>query len=124
MFSFDTLTIKRTALLEKLPSLTKDDSGSTGLIYADGPRITVSPTTSVSFKPNLAERRNSGRDNGTKAPMTQNFYARFSEPRHICALRSGAQTRRFHSGPKSGVSARRGGKRRSQYVATFRSQSN
>jgi hypothetical protein len=63
MFSFDTLTIKRTALLEKLPSLTKGDSGWTGLIYADGQRITVSPATAVSLKPNLAERRNSGRDN-------------------------------------------------------------
>jgi Peptidase family M48/Domain of unknown function (DUF5666) len=62
VFSFDTLRIKRTALLEKLPSLTKDDSAWTGLIYADGQRITVSPATSVSLKPNLAERRNAARD--------------------------------------------------------------
>jgi len=64
VFSFDTLTIKRTALLEKLPSLTKHDSGWTGLIYADGQRIIVSPATAVSLKPNLAERRNSGGDKG------------------------------------------------------------
>ena len=62
LFSFDTLTIKRTALLEKLPSLIKDDSGWTGLIYADGQRITVSRATSVSLKPNLAERGNAARD--------------------------------------------------------------
>jgi Peptidase family M48/Domain of unknown function (DUF5666) len=62
VFSFDTLTIKRTALLEKLPSLTKHDSGWTGLICADGQRIIVSPATAVSLKPNLAERRNSARD--------------------------------------------------------------
>jgi hypothetical protein len=62
VFSFDTLTIKRTALLEKLPSLIKDDSGWTGLIYADGQRITVSRATSVSLKPNLAEGSNAARD--------------------------------------------------------------
>ncbi len=72
VFSFDTLTIERTALLEKLPSLTKGDSGWTGLIYADGQRITVSPATAVSLKPNLAERRNSGRDKG-KSSEGPNF---------------------------------------------------
>ncbi len=57
VFSYDTLSIKRTALLEKMPSLTKDDSGWTGVIYADGQRISVSPTTTVSLKPNHAERK-------------------------------------------------------------------
>jgi len=65
VFSFDTLTINRTALLEKLPLLTKNGSGWTGVIYADGQRITVSPATIVSSKPNLAERQDSTRDKNT-----------------------------------------------------------
>lgn len=68
VFSYDTLTVKRTALLEKLPSLTKDDAGWTGVIYADGQRITVTPTTAVSLKPNRAERRNSARDKSSEGP--------------------------------------------------------
>jgi hypothetical protein len=64
VFSYDTLTVKRTALLEKLPSLTKEDSGWTGVIFADGQKITVSPETTVSLRPNLAERKNSGKDKG------------------------------------------------------------
>jgi Peptidase family M48/Domain of unknown function (DUF5666) len=68
VFSYDTLTVKRTALLEKLPSLTKDDAGWTGVIYADGQRITVTPTTAVSLKPNLAERINSAKDKSSEGP--------------------------------------------------------
>src|ERR1700746_3211278 len=41
---YDTLTVKRTALLEKLPRLSKSDTGWSGTIDADGERITVSPT--------------------------------------------------------------------------------
>jgi len=59
VFSYDTLTVKRTALLEKLPFLTKNDAGWSGMIYADGQRITVTPATAVSLKPNLAERKKS-----------------------------------------------------------------
>lgn len=61
VFSYDTLVVKRTALLEKLPSLTKIGSGWLGVIYADGQRITVSTTTRVSLKPNHLER-NAGKD--------------------------------------------------------------
>ena len=68
VFSYDTLTVKRTALLEKLPSLTKDDAGWTGVIYADGQRITVTPTTAVSLKPNLAERKNSLKIKSSERP--------------------------------------------------------
>lgn len=68
LFSYDTLTVKRTALLEKLPFLTKDDAGWTGVIYADGQRIAVTPTTAVSLKPNLAERRNSAKDKSSEGP--------------------------------------------------------
>jgi hypothetical protein len=68
VFSYDTLTVKRTALLEKLPSLTNNDAGWTGLIYADGQRISVTPTTAVSLKPNLAERRKSAKDKSSEGP--------------------------------------------------------
>jgi hypothetical protein len=68
VFSYDTLTVKRTALLEKLPSLTKDDAGWSGVIYADGQRITVTPTTAVSLKPTLSERRKSAKDKTSEGP--------------------------------------------------------
>ena len=64
VFSYDTLTVKRTALLEKLPSFVRDETGWSGVIYADGQRITVTPTTAVSLKPNLTERRNAAKDKG------------------------------------------------------------
>jgi hypothetical protein len=68
VFSYDTLTVKRTALLEKLPSLTNNDAGWTGMIYADGQRISVTPTTAVSLNPNLAERRKSAKDISSEGP--------------------------------------------------------
>jgi hypothetical protein len=58
VFIYDTVIVKRTALLERLPSLRKSPSGWTGVISADGERITVSPTTAVTLKPNHAERVN------------------------------------------------------------------
>ncbi len=57
IFFEDTRTIKRTALLEKIPSLTKQDSGWAGEVYADGQRISVLPTTLVTLKANQAERK-------------------------------------------------------------------
>src|SRR5579864_1002232 len=68
VFSYDTLTVKRTALLERLPSLTKDDAGWTGTIYADGQRITVTRATAVSLKPNLAERKKSVDGKSSEGP--------------------------------------------------------
>jgi len=49
--------VKRTALLETLPKLANNDSGWTGVINVDGERITVSPATTVTQKPNRAERK-------------------------------------------------------------------
>jgi hypothetical protein len=54
----DNHRIRRTALLERIPSLTKKDSGWEGEIHADGQTITVLPTTSVTIKPNKSERKN------------------------------------------------------------------
>jgi hypothetical protein len=57
VFFFDTLIVKRTALLEKVPALTRSDPGWTGVIDADGQRIMVSPTTSVTVKLNHSESK-------------------------------------------------------------------
>src|SRR5215471_4724638 len=57
VFFYDTLTVKRTALLDKLPKLSKSETGWSGTIDADGERITVSPTTAVTLKPNRTERQ-------------------------------------------------------------------
>jgi len=67
VFSYDTLTVKRTALLEKLPSLTKSDAGWNGVIYADGQKITVSPATAITLKPNQAERTNAAQHDAPEA---------------------------------------------------------
>jgi len=70
VFSYDILDIKRTALLEKLPSLTKDGFGWSGMIYADGQRIMVSPSTSVSLKPNHKERKSTETDKNFETHFT------------------------------------------------------
>lgn len=60
VFFEDTRSVRRTALIEKIPSLTREGSGWKGEIHADGQRITVSPTTSITLKPNKFELRNLG----------------------------------------------------------------
>jgi hypothetical protein len=55
----DARKLRRTALLEQLPSLTKKGAGWEGEIRADGQRITVSPETSLTIKLNKSERENS-----------------------------------------------------------------
>lgn len=57
VFLEDIRMIKRTALLERIPSLTKEGSGWAGEVYADGQRISVLPATVVTLKPNRAERK-------------------------------------------------------------------
>ena len=52
----DTRKLRRTALLEQLPSLTKKGSGWEGEIRADGQRIRVSQETSLTIKLNKSER--------------------------------------------------------------------
>lgn len=67
VFSDDTVILKRTALLEKLPSLSRDGSGWSGVIYADGQKIVVSPSTTVSLKLNHEERRSAETDKNSEA---------------------------------------------------------
>jgi hypothetical protein len=57
VFLQDSKTVKRTALLEKIPALTKQDAGWAGDIFADGQKISVVPSTVVTLKPNQAERK-------------------------------------------------------------------
>jgi hypothetical protein len=73
----DARKLSRTALLEQLPSLTKKGSGWEGEIRADGQRISVSPETSLTIKPNKSERENSPdkknkeeEENSESAPLT------------------------------------------------------
>jgi hypothetical protein len=68
VFSYDILDIKRTALLEKLPAFTREGSGWSGVIYADGQRIMVSPSTTVTLKPNHEEWRNAVKADNSVAP--------------------------------------------------------
>jgi Peptidase family M48 len=71
VFFEDTKTIKRTALLERIPSLRKEDSAWVGEVYADGQRISVGPTTVVTLKPNEAERKKLPRNKRDEAgPLT------------------------------------------------------
>lgn len=64
----NTHTIKRTALLEQIPSLARSGSGWEGEIRADGERIRVLSTTSVTIKPNQSERK-SGKGDEADRPM-------------------------------------------------------
>jgi hypothetical protein len=57
VFLDDTRTIKRTALIEEVPSLQKTDAGWSGALQADGQRVAVTPTTVVTYKPNKSERK-------------------------------------------------------------------
>jgi len=68
LFSDDTLSVKRTALLEKLPVLTADGSGWSGTIYADGQRISITSATAVSLSPNHSERCAGSKDRGAGSP--------------------------------------------------------
>jgi Zn-dependent protease with chaperone function len=58
VFSEDTRVIKRTALVEKVPELTKADQGWTGVFFADGQRVTIAPSAKVTYKLNKHERKN------------------------------------------------------------------
>jgi len=58
-FFKDTRVVKRNALLEKIPLLSKKDGEWEGEIRSDGQRIAVLPTTLVTFKPNKSERKKS-----------------------------------------------------------------
>ena len=57
VFFEDTRVVKRTALLEQIPSLVKSGSGWEGDVRADGEKIHVLPTTSVTLKPDKSEQK-------------------------------------------------------------------
>ena len=69
VFSYDTVDIKRTALLERIPSLTNNGAGWSGMIYADGQKIMVSPSATVTLKPNHEERSRAATDKNLQAQL-------------------------------------------------------
>lgn len=70
VFLDDGQRVKRTALLEKIPTLTRNGSGWEGEIRADGERLRVLPTTFVTIKPNKAEKKKLPRNAAEKpAPL-------------------------------------------------------
>jgi Peptidase family M48/Domain of unknown function (DUF5666) len=71
VFLEDTRKLKRRAVLEQIPVLTKSGSGWVGEIRADGERIRVSPTTLVTIKPNQMERKKqNGAASEQPSPLT------------------------------------------------------
>jgi hypothetical protein len=57
VFLDDTRKIRRTALIEKIPSLQRTDTGWIGTVAADGQRVSIVPSTLVSYKLNQSERK-------------------------------------------------------------------
>ena len=58
VFFEDTKRVKRTALVEKLPTLDKSESGAWhGYAFADGQRIAIADSTAVTFRKNKSERK-------------------------------------------------------------------
>ena len=71
VYSDDTRTIKRTALIEKVPALAKAETSWTGTFFADGQRVTIGPTTQVTYKPNKGEKKQAKESKETKEPKEE-----------------------------------------------------
>jgi len=73
VFLEDTRVVKRTVLIEQIPSLVKSGSGWEGDIRADGEKIHVLPTTAVTLRPDKSEQkklRREGEHAGVKNPSS------------------------------------------------------
>jgi len=57
VFLDDTRTIKRVALIEKVPTLQRSNAGWIGTVAADGQKVSIAETTVVSFRLNKSERK-------------------------------------------------------------------
>ena len=62
VFLEDTRRIKRTALLEKAPSLEKSDAGWHGMLSIDGQKVAVADSTLLTMRPNKGERKEARKD--------------------------------------------------------------
>jgi hypothetical protein len=62
VFLDDTKKVKRTALLEKMPSLEKSDAGWKGTLFVDGQRVVVAETTTMTLRPNKGEKKQAKKD--------------------------------------------------------------
>lgn len=69
VFSEDTRVIKRTALVEEVPDLTKTDEGWGGTFFADGQRVTLVPSTKVTYKLNKHEKKDLRNGNQEESPL-------------------------------------------------------
>ena len=61
VFLDDTKKVKRTALLERTPSLEKIETGWKGTLFVDGQRVVVADTT-MTLKPNKGEKKEAKKD--------------------------------------------------------------
>ena len=57
LFAEDYRKVKRTALIERAPSLEKTGDSWIGEFFADGQRIRATPSTVVTYQPNKSERK-------------------------------------------------------------------
>jgi len=57
VFLDDTRTIKRVALLEKVPTLQRSEAGWAGTVAADGQKVSIGEATVVSFRLNKSEKK-------------------------------------------------------------------
>jgi hypothetical protein len=62
VFLDDTKKVKRTALLEKMPSLEKSNAGWKGTLFVDGQRVVVAETTTMTLRPNKGEKKQAKKD--------------------------------------------------------------
>lgn len=90
VFLEDSKRIKRTALIERQPSLRRTADGWEGTFFADGQNIQVVPATKVFFKPNkseskaLKERAKKEKQAATKSQLsTQSSGAKSDDELHL-----------------------------------------
>ncbi len=69
VFLDDTKKVKRTALLEKAPSLEKTDTGWKGTLFVDGQRVVVADTTAMTLRPNKGEKKQAKKDKTELEPQ-------------------------------------------------------
>lgn len=70
VFLEDTKVVKRTALIEQVPSLRKTQDGWSGKIAVDGQKIEITPKTIVTFKLNKSEMKQSKESDPEPTPLT------------------------------------------------------
>jgi len=70
VFFDDTKLIKRTALIEQVPSLHKTQDGWAGKVAVDGQKVEITPKTIVTYKPNKSEMKQAKESDAEPSPLT------------------------------------------------------